>query len=137
MEVLGNAVRRALDMSTNSAPAQAVEAVTRELAAALGATAVALLIADLSGRALVRLTEASLLGSGDTPVDGGFLSEQPARQTFESVFARLVATAGIVGIGTALGAILTAANVAGWISGLVISIVTVALAAMLWRSRRL
>ena len=75
--------------------------------------------------------------SGDTPVDGGFLSEQPARQTFESVFARLVATAGIVGIGTALGAILTAANVAGWIIGLVISIVTVALAAMLWRSRRL
>lgn len=74
---------------------------------------------------------------GNTSVDGGFLSDQPARQTFESVFARLVATAGIVGIGTALGAILTAANVAGWISGLVISIVTVALAAMLWRSRRL
>lgn len=75
--------------------------------------------------------------SGDTPVDGGFLSDQPGRQTFESVFARLVATAGIVGVGTALGAILIAANVAGWISGLVVSIVTVALAAMLWRSRRL
>jgi|GEM_PF-4531661 hypothetical protein len=75
--------------------------------------------------------------SGDTPVTGGFLSEQPERQTFESVFARLVATAGIVGVGTALGAILIAANVAGWISGLVVSIVTVALAAMLWRSRRL
>ena len=75
--------------------------------------------------------------TGDTPVTGGFLSEQPERRTFESVFPRLVATAGIVGIGTALGAILVAANVAGWIAGLVVSIVTVALAAMLWRSRRL
>ena len=33
--------------------------------------------------------------------------------------------------------ILTAADVAGWISGLVVSIVTVTLAAMLWQSRRL
>ena len=74
---------------------------------------------------------------GDTPVNGGFLSEQPERRTYESVFARLVATAGIVGIGTALGAILVAADVAGWIAGLVVSVVTVALAAMLWRSRRL
>lgn len=75
--------------------------------------------------------------TGDTPDTGGFLSEQPERRSFESVFARLVATAGIVGVGTALGAILVAADVAGWIAGLVVSIVTVALAAMLWRSRRL
>jgi hypothetical protein len=68
---------------------------------------------------------------------GGFLPERPTRRTYESVFARLVATAGVVGIGTALGAILVAADVAGWITGLVVSIVTVALAAMLWRSRRL
>ena len=74
---------------------------------------------------------------GDTPGTGGFLSEHPERRTFESVFARLVATAGIVGVGTALGAILIAADVAGWVTGLVVSIVTVVLAAMLWRSRRL
>jgi hypothetical protein len=73
----------------------------------------------------------------DTPVNRGFLSDRPERRTFESVFARLVATAGIVGVGTALGAILIAANVAGWITGLAVSIVTVALAAVLWRSRRL
>jgi hypothetical protein len=42
-----------------------------------------------------------------------------------------------VGVGTAIGAILVAADVAGWVTGLVVSIVTVALAAMLWRSRRL
>ena len=75
--------------------------------------------------------------TADEAVGGGFLPEHPDRRTFESVFARLVATAGIVGIGTALGAILIAADVAGWISGLVVSIVTVALAAMLWRSRQL
>ena len=75
--------------------------------------------------------------TGDAPVTGGFLPEQPERRSFESVFARVVATAGIVGVGTALGAILIAANVAGWITGLVVSIVAVALAAMLWRSRRL
>jgi hypothetical protein len=75
--------------------------------------------------------------TGDVSVTGGFLPEQPERRTFESVFARVVATAGIVGFGTALGAILIAANVAGWITGLAVSTVTVALAAMLWRSRRL
>jgi hypothetical protein len=75
--------------------------------------------------------------TGDLPVNRGFLSDRPERRTFESVFARLVATAGIVGVGTALGAILIAANVAGWITGLAVSIVTVALAAVLWRSRRL
>lgn len=75
--------------------------------------------------------------AGDTPANGGFLSEHPQRRTFESVVVRVVATAGIVGVGTALGAILIAADVAGWVTGLVVSIVTVVLAAMLWRSRRL
>ena len=73
----------------------------------------------------------------DTTANRGSLSEHPRRRTFESVLARVVATAGIVGIGTALGAILIAADVAGWTSGLVVSIVTVTLAAMLWQSRRL
>jgi hypothetical protein len=71
--------------------------------------------------------------AGDTPTSAGFLSEQPKRAAFESVVARLVATAGIVGIGAAL----VAADVAGWITGLVVSIVTVAFAALLWRSRHL
>ncbi len=50
---------------------------------------------------------------------------------------RLIATAGVVGIGTAVGAILVANDVAGWIVGLAVSIVSVILAAVLWRSRRL
>ena len=72
----------------------------------------------------------------DTTATRPVRSEHQGRRTFESVLARVVATAGIVGIGTALGAILIAADVAGWISGLVVSIVTVTLAAMLWQSRR-
>jgi hypothetical protein len=72
----------------------------------------------------------------DTTANAGFPSKHPRRRTFESVLARVVATAGIVGIGTALGAILIAADVAGWITGLVVSIVTVTLAALLWQSRR-
>jgi hypothetical protein len=49
----------------------------------------------------------------DTTANRGFRSEHPRRRTFESVLARVIATAGIVGIGTALGAILIAADVAG------------------------
>lgn len=51
----GHALGRLLDAAENVSPVRAVEAVTRELRAALGATAVSFLIADLSGRSLVRL----------------------------------------------------------------------------------
>jgi hypothetical protein len=59
------------------------------------------------------------------------------RSRVESAFVRLIATGGIVAIGVALGAILVGENVEGWIVGLVISLVTVILAALLWSSRRL
>jgi ribose 5-phosphate isomerase RpiB len=72
----------------------------------------------------------------DSKANGAFVSEHRGRRTIESGVARVVATAGIVGIGTALGAILIAADVAGWISGLVVSVVSATLAAMLWQSRR-
>lgn len=55
----------------------------------------------------------------------------------ESVFVRLVATLGIVGIGVAIGAIMVSSKVDGWIVGLVVSGVTVILSAILWSSRRL
>lgn len=53
-------LRRLLDAAENASPVSSVEAVTRELGAALGATSVSFLIADLSGRALVRLSHAAL-----------------------------------------------------------------------------
>lgn len=59
------------------------------------------------------------------------------RTAAERGLMRLVATAGIVGIAVALGAILVGQNVAGWIVGLVIGLVTVILAAVLWSSRQL
>ena len=50
---------------------------------------------------------------------------------------RVVATCGIVGIGTVIAAILGSQDVAGWIIGLVVSVVSVILAALLWSSRQL
>ena len=44
---------------------------------------------------------------------------------------------GVIAIGTLVGAILVANNVAGWISGLVVASVSVVLAAVLWRSRHM
>ena len=49
-----------LDAAEAVSPVEAVEAVTRELGLALGATKVSFLIADLSGRALVRLAHVRL-----------------------------------------------------------------------------
>src|SRR5687767_7923893 len=59
------ALGRMLDAAEDASPVQAVEAVTRELRAVLGATAVSFLIADLSGRALVRLARATGPDAGD------------------------------------------------------------------------
>jgi len=67
----------------------------------------------------------------------GFLPSTPPRARAESVIVRLIATAGLVGIGTAIAAIMGAYDVAYWIVGVVASAVTVVLAAVLWRSRRL
>ena len=49
-----------LDTAEAASPVDAVEAVTREIAAALGAASASFLISDLSGRALVRLAQVTL-----------------------------------------------------------------------------
>ena len=59
------------------------------------------------------------------------------RTKVERGFMRLVATGGIVGIAVALGAILTSQDVAGWITGLVVGLTSVILAALLWSSKQL
>jgi hypothetical protein len=60
------------------------------------------------------------------------------RQTFvERGSMRVIATAGIVGIATAVGAIVDSRDVAGWITALVVSLISVLLAAVLWSSRQL
>jgi hypothetical protein len=50
---------------------------------------------------------------------------------------RVLATSGIIGIATALGAVLVANDVAGWIVGLAVGLTSVVLAALLWSSRQL
>ena len=85
-----------LDAAENASPVEAVEAVTSALGRAVGATAASFLIADLSGRALVRLSHFAVADEGQgngaggerrdaeesavvLPFDGG-----PAEQTLRS-----------------------------------------------------
>ena len=62
---------------------------------------------------------------------------QRRRLGLERVFVRLIATGGVVGIGVLLGAILASSKVQGWITGLVVAVVSVVLSAILWSSRQL
>lgn len=73
----GRSIERLLDAAEQASPVSAVEAVTHELGEALGATSVSFLIADLSGRALVRLAHAAIGG-----VDGeGIRHDEQERAT--------------------------------------------------------
>ena len=62
-------VTSGMDAAESASPVEAVEAVTRELGRALGALQVSFLVADLSGRALVRLAHVRL-GSTEGAPDG-------------------------------------------------------------------
>lgn len=59
------------------------------------------------------------------------------RTVVERGAMRMLATGGIIGIGVALGAILAGQNIAGWMIGLIVSLTSVILAAILWSSRQL
>ncbi|MDQ3889948.1 MAG: hypothetical protein M3312_05270 [Actinomycetota bacterium] len=78
---------------------------------------------------------------GEAGRDGGqtdtFLPRRSRRPFVESLFVRLIATGGIVGVGTAIAAILGSQDVAAWILGVVVAGLTVILAGLLWSSRTL
>jgi hypothetical protein len=59
------------------------------------------------------------------------------RSVIERGFVRLVATGGVVGVATILGAVLVSQDVAGWIVGMAVGSTSVILAAVLWSSRQL
>jgi hypothetical protein len=59
------------------------------------------------------------------------------RSGLERLVVRVIATGGVVGIGVAIGAIMAASKVQGWIIGLVVAIVSVMLSAVLWSSKQL
>ena len=68
----------------------------------------------------------------------GMLPGRERRRTvIERGFVRIVATGGVVGIATILGAVLVSQDVAGWIVGLAVGLTSVILAALLWSSRQL
>jgi hypothetical protein len=68
----------------------------------------------------------------------GMVPARERRRTkVERASMRVIATGGIIGIGVLLGAVLVSQEVAGWIVGLVVSLTSVILAALLWSSRQL
>jgi hypothetical protein len=68
---------------------------------------------------------------------GVMIPNRRTRLPLETPLMRVVATAGIVGIAVVIAAIMTSQDSAGWLVGLVVSIVSLVLAAVLWSSRRL
>lgn len=64
-------------------------------------------------------------------------AREKRRSVFERLIVRLIATAGVVGIGVAIAAIMVSSKSQGWVIGLVVSIVTVFLSGLLWSSRQL
>ena len=68
---------------------------------------------------------------------GVMIPRRDKRLPLEAPLMRVVATAGIVGIGVLIAAIMASQNAQGWVTGLVVSAVSVVLAALLWSSRRL
>ncbi len=68
----------------------------------------------------------------------GMLPGRERRRTvIERGFVRVIATGGIIGVATILGAVLVSQDVAGWIVGLAVGLTSVTLAAVLWSSRQL
>ena len=68
---------------------------------------------------------------------GVMIPDRRKRLPLEAPLMRLVASAGIVGIAVAIAAIMSSRGSQGWLIGLVVSLVSLVLAAVLWSSRRL
>ena len=74
-------------------------------------------------------------GKGERP--GVMIPNRRKRLPLEAPLMRVVATAGIVAIAVAVAAIMSSQDSQGWLIGLVVSLVSLVLAALLWSSRRL
>jgi len=91
----------------------------------------------------MRLRRHAAAGAAETDATRGpgspgtMIPARTRRSRVESVFMRVIATAGIVAIGVAAAAIMAGADVQGWIIGLAVSTFSVVLAAVLWSNRYL
>jgi hypothetical protein len=81
------------------------------------------------------------LSTPESPGEGSAQGMLPVRlrrrSKLERGSMRVLATGGIIGLATVLGAVLVSQAVAGWIVGLTIGLTSVILAAVLWSSRQL
>jgi hypothetical protein len=69
--------------------------------------------------------------------DASAAGTEPARlRAAELAFARLITILGTIGIGTALAAILGTQDIAAWIIGLAVSVLSAVLAVLLWSRSR-
>jgi hypothetical protein len=75
--------------------------------------------------------------ASEDPVQGMIPGRSRRRTKLERASMRILATGGIIGIATALGALLVSNDVAGWIVGLAVGLTSVILAAVLWSSKQL
>jgi hypothetical protein len=73
----------------------------------------------------------------DAPAEPFLERRTHVRGRPESLFVRLVATAGIVGICVGVAAVLGTQDISAWVIGLTVSLLSVVLAAVLWSSRTL
>jgi hypothetical protein len=69
--------------------------------------------------------------------DEGAAERQEKKRGLGSAFNRMVATGGIIGIGTGVAAIMGSQDVAAWIVGIVVAGLSVLLAGIVWRTRTL
>jgi hypothetical protein len=75
-------------------------------------------------------------GNGTSEPDAGRRTTFRERIVlFRSSFSRFVATGGIIGIGTGVAAILGSQDVEAWIIGIVVSGMSVMLAAVAWSTK--
>lgn len=81
--------------------------------------------------------EARRAARGKERRPGVMIPSRRKRLPLEAPLMRLVATAGIVAIAVAIAAIMSSQDSQGWLIGLVVSIVSLVLAALLWSSQRL
>ena len=80
------------------------------------------------------LEEGNGTGQPEAETESGF-GFRDRMTMFQSSFSRFVATGGIIGIGTGLAAILGSQGVEAWIIGIVVSGLSVILAAIAWSAR--
>jgi hypothetical protein len=68
---------------------------------------------------------------------GVMIPSRRRRLPLEAPLMRLISTGGIVAIGVVVAAIMSSQDSQGWLIGLVVSVVSLVLAAVLWSSQRL